>query len=84
MSHLRQDIDRYRAIAGLCNHASHAETSMERVFKKICFLLNLKGMTITDWVNSVPYPEDQASKKDVRLGDLVDTLEAIGVKLEAT
>jgi hypothetical protein len=31
------------------------ELSQEKVFKKINFLLQLKGMSITDWVNAASY-----------------------------
>ena len=74
MTDLKQNIDRYRAISAICTSTTHIEMSMEKVFKKICFLLNLKGMTITDWVNSVPYSEEPANKKNVRIDDLVGTL----------
>ena len=56
---------------------------MNRVFKKLAFLLDLKGMTISDWVNSIPYPESSESRKVIRIDDLVHGLEKMGIRLEA-
>lgn len=83
MQELKQANDRFKTIASQCIACLIVETSMERVFKKISFLLNLKGMTITDWINSGPYPQDPKAKKSVRLDELVEVLENMGIRLEA-
>lgn len=49
------------------------------MFKKINFHLHLKGMTITDWINSVSY--DATSKEEIRTSDLIQALESMGVRL---
>lgn len=45
---------------------------MSRVFKKINFLLSLKGLSIEDWVNATNYEGNQ--KTSLRLDKLIEAL----------
>lgn len=64
----------------------YVELNISRVLKKINFLLSLKGMTITDWVNSCDYQCIRKGEKniiEISLDNLVDVLEFMRIRLEA-
>jgi hypothetical protein len=58
------------------------ELSIGRVIKKIDFMLELKGMSIMDWINTVNYGND-GKMDEVSLTELLECLDKMNVRLEA-
>jgi hypothetical protein len=58
------------------------ELSQKKIFKKINFMLQMKGMSIVDWLNATEY-ENGNSTDQIKAIDLTNLLDKMGIKLEA-